>query len=113
MRGLLLHELLDLGVGDLDPELVRRRVEHELARNRSRSLLAEPREQLLRLLAGHRQIRVERDAARLDLAGEPAQQLARSRLDERPGGVDLRRGDERVGDVGPELGVRLLRDLAA
>ena len=59
------------------------------------------------------EVGVERDAARLDLAREPAQQLARARLDERPGGVDLRGGDERVGDVGPELRLRLLRDLAA
>ena len=34
-------------------------------------------------LAGHRQVGLERDAARLDLAGEPVQQLARARLDER------------------------------
>ena len=48
---LLAHERLDLLVGDLDVELLGDGVEHELARDRARRLLAKPREQLLRLLA--------------------------------------------------------------
>ena len=64
-------------------------------------------------LARHREVGLERDAARLDLAREPAQQLARARLDERPGRVDVRGGDERVDDVGAELRLDLLLDLLA
>src|SRR5712691_12729398 len=109
--GLLAEEALDILVGDLDPELIGDRVEHELARNRTRGLLAETCEQLLRRLPRHRQVRVERYATRLDLPREPAQQLARARIHERPGRIDLRRSDERVGDVGAELRLRLLRDL--
>ena len=84
--GLLAHELLDLGVGDLDPELVGGRVEHELARDRARRLLAEPRERAPPA-AG-------RSSSRYVSSGMPrastcrasaAQQLARARLDERPG----------------------------
>ena len=44
---------------------------------------------------------------------KPAEQLARPLLDERPGRVDVRRGDERVGDVGAELALDLVLDLAA
>src|SRR6266540_1881347 len=102
-RRLLAYERLDLVVGDLDPKPVRGGVEHELARDGARGLLAEPRDQLLGLLAGHREIRLERNAARLDLPRKAAQQLARARLDERSCGVHLRRGDDRIGDVERDL----------
>ena len=110
---LLADELLDLGVGHFERELLGDRLEHELARDRALSLLLQARHQLLRRLAGHGEERLERDAARLDLTGEATQQLARARLDERPRCVDLRSGDERVGCVGPELGLDLVLDLLA
>src|SRR5581483_11260103 len=109
--GLLAHQRLDVLVGDLQPELLRDRLEHELARNRARRLLAEPGDELLRLLAGHREIRLERNAACLDLSRERAQQLARARLDERTRGIDLRGRDERVDDVRTEARLGLLGDL--
>src|SRR5581483_6616792 len=99
--GLLAHQRLDVLVGDLQPEL---------ARNRARRLLAEPGDELLRLLAGHREIRLERNAACLDLSRERAQQLARARLDERTRGIDLRGRDERVDDVRTEARLGLLGD---
>src|SRR5262249_52009087 len=77
----LAHGPLDLVVAHLDPEIVSGGLEHELPRNRPCGLVTEPRHELLRLLAGHREIRLERDAPRLDLPREPAQQLARPRFD--------------------------------
>src|SRR6266545_6640361 len=112
-RRLFAYERLDFVVGDLDPKPVRGGVEHELARDGARGLLAEPRDQLLGLLAGHREIRLERNASRLDLPRKAAEQLARARLDERSRGVHLRRGDDRIGDVGAELRLDFLRDLLA
>src|SRR5438094_867044 len=78
--GLLAHEALDLLVRNLDLEPLGDGVEHELARNRAGGLVAEAREQLLRRLPGHRQIRVERDAARLDLSGQGSQQFPGPRI---------------------------------
>src|SRR5437660_6633974 len=74
---LLAHERLDVLVGDLEAELLGRRLEYELARDRAERLLVQPREQVLRRLAGHRQVRLERDAARLHLLRHAAQQFAR------------------------------------
>src|SRR5207249_10536699 len=111
--GLLAEELLDIGVGHLEPELVGDGVEDELARDRALRLLLEARHELLGLLARHREERLELYAPRLDLAGEAAQQLARAGLDERPGGLDRRGRDERVGDRTAETRLDLLLDLLA
>src|SRR5213082_2314548 len=108
---LLAHERLDVLVGDLEAELLGRRLEYELARDRAARLLVQPREQVLRRLAGHRQVRLERDTARLHLLREAAQQLARARFDERSRRIDVRCRDECVGDVGAELRLHLFRDL--
>src|SRR5436309_13966736 len=59
--GLLAHERLDLLVGNLEIELLRRSLEHELARDRPRCLLAETRDEVLGRLARHREICPERD----------------------------------------------------
>ena len=109
--GLLAHELLDLGVRHVQRQPVGDRVEHELAGDRALRLVLKPRDELLGLLPGHGEKRLERDAARLDLAGEAGQQLTCARLDERPGGLHLGGGDERVGRVGAEPRLDLVLDL--
>src|SRR3954471_5171080 len=108
---LLADERLDVVVRDDNRELVRRGLEDELARNGRSRLVFEPTDQRLWCLAGHREIGLQRNPARLDLLREAAQQLARARLDERPGRIQLRRVDERVDRIRPKLRLDLLRDL--
>src|SRR4051794_14031159 len=64
--------LVSPGERHLDAKLIRDRVEHELARNRTLGLLAESRDELLGWLTRHGEERLERYAASLDLAGEAA-----------------------------------------
>ena len=68
---------------------------------------------MLGRLAGHREVRLERDAARLDLARQAAQQLAHARIDERAGCFDVGRGDERIDHLRTELRLDFLVDLRA
>src|SRR5437016_5061559 len=68
---------------------------------------------LIRLApSGHGQVLLEADAAPLDRADQPVQQLARAHVDERAAGLHLRRLDELVDDRRAEgaldLGVELL-----
>ena len=110
--GLLADQRLDLVVGDLDPGLVGDRLERELARDRPRRLALHLRDQLLRRLA--RDLRGRSSARcprRSSERTKPVEQLAGARLDERPGGLDVRRVDERVDGGGAEGGVDLLLDL--
>src|SRR6185437_16241101 len=123
----LLDELLDVGlvlagvaqllpdlvVGDLEPELLGDRLEHELAADRLRRLGAQTAFELGRVLAGDGEVRVRVDATRLEAAGEAREELARARLDQRPGGVHVRRSDELVDRSRTEDALDLLLDLAA
>src|SRR5215218_2635557 len=110
---LLAHDRLDVVVRDLEGKLVGGRVEHELARYRPSGFAAEPLLQLLRRLLRHGEVGVDRDAAALERLEEPGQESAGSRVDELRRYLDLRGLDERIGDVRPELRVRLLLELRA
>ena len=74
----------NLVVGDLEAELVGDRLEHELARDRCRRLGAQTLLERLGRLARQLQVGVGVDAARLQAARKPGEQLARAELDERP-----------------------------
>src|SRR5215831_6753648 len=106
--GLLPDQLLDLLVGNLQAELVRHRLEHELAPDGALRLGAQALNQLVAGLPGELQVGVRADPAALQRADEGVQQLARSGLDEGARGLDARRLDERVDRVGTEGGLRLL-----
>jgi hypothetical protein len=80
---LLADQLLDLVVGDLDPELVGGGLEHQLAGDRLRRLGANALGELLRRLAGQLQVEVGTDPAAVERAAELIEQLTRTCLDER------------------------------
>ncbi len=100
--GLLPHERLDVVVGDLERELVRRRLQRELARDRLRRLAAHRLGQLLRRPAGDLEIRLGGNPTLLERAHEAGQELTGARLDERPGRIHVRCPHERVDRVGAE-----------
>src|SRR5262249_41931977 len=78
----LLDRLLDLLVRDLDPELVRRRLEHELAGHRSLRLVVEARDELVGRSAGDLEVRLEARAAAAHHLVHLADERARARIDE-------------------------------
>src|SRR5919197_6566400 len=94
--------LLELLVGDGDAELVRGGLEHELAGDRLARLRAQALDELVAGGAGDLEVVVERDAAALERERESLEERPRPRLDERPGRLDLRGGDERAHDLLPE-----------
>jgi hypothetical protein len=105
---LLADQLVDLGVAHLEAELVGDRLEHELARDREGGFGPHPLHELLRGLAGELEVRLGGDAAALERAPEPVQQLACPRLDERPADLDVRSLDEHIDRGRPELRLGLL-----
>src|SRR5919201_2037698 len=106
--GLLADQLLDLLVGDLEPELVGDRLEDELARDRELRLRTEPLDELLAALARELEVRLRADDAALERAPERVQQLPSPRPPERDGGPEVRSLDERVDRGRAELRLRLL-----
>src|SRR5919199_2510638 len=105
--------LLELLVGDGDAELVGGGLEHELARDRLGRLRAQALDEVVAGGAGDLEVVVERDAAALQREREPLEERPRPRLDERPRGLHLRRGDERAHDLLPERGLALQLEVLA
>src|SRR4051794_12753998 len=93
---LLADQLADLLVGDLELELARARLEHELAGDRERGLLGHALDEFLGRLARELEVRLGADPAGLERAAEAVQQLAGAVLDERAADLDIRGLDERV-----------------
>src|SRR5919201_1160545 len=114
-RGLRLFadQLVDLLVGNVESELVRDRVEHELARDGTGSLGAQPLDQLLGRLAAELEVAVGVDTAALERTAERVQELSRARLHERRRRLDVRCLDQRVDRCSAELRFRLLVELLA
>src|SRR5919199_1030431 len=96
--------VLELLVGDLDPEPVGGGLERELARDRVAGLGPDPLDELVAGAAGDLEVGVERDAAALERQGEPLEERAGTRLDERAGRLHLRRLGEREHGLLPERG---------
>src|SRR4051794_13255466 len=110
---LLAHDRVDVVVGDGDVGLVRNRFEHDLARDGQRRLGMQRVDELLWSAPAQREVLLEREAAPLDAARQPVQQLARAHLDEWPVRVHACRAYERVHGRTPELPFELGRDLLA
>src|SRR5918911_152045 len=90
--------VLELLVGDLDPEL---------ARDRVARLGPDPLDELVAGAAGDLEVGLERDAAALERQGEPLEERAGTGLDERAGRLHLRRLGERAHGLLPERGLGL------
>src|SRR3954452_7062011 len=84
LLALRLERLAHLRVAHLETEIVGDRLEHDLLADRARRLAAHPQLQLLRGLPRQLHVGAGVDPALLERARESADQLARTRLDERP-----------------------------
>ena len=103
--------LVDLFLRDLDSELIRSGLEHKLAGDRGSGLFLQPRDEVLRRVAGHLEIGVERATAALQDGVELTEERPGAGVDERPGDLDVRRLDEPVEGRAPEGLVHLGLDL--
>src|SRR6185312_3015666 len=103
--------LVDFFLRDLDSQLIRSGLEHELAGDRGSGLFLQARDEVLGRVAGHLEISVERAAAALQDGVELTQESAGAGVDERPGDLNVRRLNEPVEGHAPESLVHLGLDL--
>ena len=108
--GLLTDQCVDVVVGDLDPRPVGHRLERQFTSDRSGRLSMHLSDEDVGRLAGDLEIGIGRDAPATQGADEAVEQFTGSRLDERPGPLNVRSGHERVDGGRAECLVDLLLD---
>src|ERR687885_864376 len=109
----LADRLIDLLVGDLDPELVGDRLQHQLTGDGALRLRPKPRDEVVRGGAGDLQVRLEGAAATAEHLVEALEQRARARFDDGAVDAGVRRVDELVERGAAEALLHVRLDLSA
>src|SRR6266511_50949 len=103
--------LVDLLVAHLDAQLIRGRLEQELAGDGGSRLVAEAYDEVVGRVAGELEVRLEGASASLHHGVELTKQRARACLDERPRDLHVRRLDELGEQLAPKGLVHFRLDL--
>src|SRR5919202_7767 len=109
----LADRLIDLLVGDLDPELVGDRLQHQLTGDGALRVRPKPSDEVVRGGAGDLQVRLERAAAAAEHLVEALEQRARARVDDGAVDAGVRGVDELVERGAAEALLHVRLDLGA